>query len=54
MIDKLIFLTHSGSKIPPQAGTYSANPTTGFIVLGVFVIIGIILWYLFTRKRGIY
>ena len=28
MIDKLIFLTHGGSKIPPQPGTYTASPIT--------------------------
>ena len=52
MIDKLIFLYHGGSRVargpvtPGEGGTFA-----GFIIIGLFVALGIGLWFYFTRKK---
>ena len=54
MIDKLIFLYHGGGRHgPPIAGTYTIDPITGLIVVGLLIISAVGLWMYFTRKRFI-
>ena len=52
MIDKLIFLSHQTARTNPGSIT-SGNPWTGLIVVIGFVVLGIVAWIYFTRKKSI-